>query len=202
MLWGELGTCDTSVIDLTETYCKSSSSLGYMPCIKDPDTSHCHLPGCCHFQRSGSRNSNDAYFRRGTHFLRYSSVRDYLYGSFPTSKFYYLDIQYRVGGPRTMSRNLDCCQTLPWTTTTFDGRDYRGLFRGVDENSCGLLCEASSCYDSYSFFLTEESDMIALLQFLDPISFLISPTLISTIPWAFGLFTTFFKLRRSCRCLC
>jgi hypothetical protein len=89
---------------------------------------------------------------RGTHSLRQLSMRDWPSGRWWTSDRHGLDTQQCVGSPRTMSCSLDCYQTLPWAATTFSGRDYWGLFHGVDENSCALLCEVSSCCEHGSYF--------------------------------------------------
>jgi hypothetical protein len=63
---------------------------------------------------------------RGTHSLRHLSMLNWL-GRLcerdPTSGFHCLDSLHCVGGPCTMSRSLDCCKTLPWTATTFCGRE-------------------------------------------------------------------------------
>jgi hypothetical protein len=111
---------------------------------------------------------------RGTHSLRYLSVLDWLVRRSPTSGFHYLDTWHCMGGPRTMSRSLDCGKTLPWTATTFDRRDYGGLFHGIDQNSHALLCEVSSYCDCCSIFSTDRSDAVALLLFLASTWLLIS----------------------------
>jgi hypothetical protein len=81
---------------------------------------------------------------RGTHTLRHVSMLGWLRGRYSTSGFHCLDTHHCVGGPHTISRSLDCCQTFPWTPTKFDRRDNTQLFHGVDRNSYALLCEVSS----------------------------------------------------------
>jgi len=56
-----------------------------------------------------------------------------------------LDAQHRLGGSRTVSCSLDCCETLPWPATTWpiDRIDHWGLFHGADNISRALLCKVS-----------------------------------------------------------
>jgi hypothetical protein len=64
MLWGELGTREVILTWLTHlaSHQYHSAKRHLSRIQKDPDISHCHLPGCQHLQRSGCRNDNNAYF--------------------------------------------------------------------------------------------------------------------------------------------
>jgi hypothetical protein len=67
MLWGELDTCETSVI-LTRLKCAASHHHHSVTCHvsriqKDPDFSYCYLPDSQYFQWSAWYNVNDTFFR-------------------------------------------------------------------------------------------------------------------------------------------
>ncbi|KAG2037720.1 hypothetical protein BDR03DRAFT_370556 [Suillus americanus] len=65
-------------------------------------------------------------------------------GRCPNHGFHGLGLVYNVGSPCTMSCTLDCRKILPWTATTIEYMDHRGLVHGVNENSRGLLCKDAS----------------------------------------------------------
>jgi len=115
---------------------------------------------------------------RGTRSLRHLSLFDWPCGRYHTSEFHYLDTRCCMGGPRTMSRSLDCCQTLPWAATTFDRRNYGGLLYGVDENSLTLLCEVSSyCENGFSLPLKDWIYQLCFCFLLQHYSQFVSNTL-------------------------
>jgi hypothetical protein len=111
---------------------------------------------------------------RGTHSLRHLSVSHWLCGRKPSFELYSFDTWLCVGRPRTVSHSLDGSKTLPWTATTFGGKDCRELFHDADQNSHSLLCEVSSHCDHCSVFSTKGSDMVAWLLFLASPSLLLS----------------------------
>ncbi|KAG1760484.1 hypothetical protein EDD22DRAFT_901127 [Suillus occidentalis] len=56
-----------------------------------------------------------------------------------------LDAQHCLGGPRTVSFGLDCCETLPRPATPrpIDRIDDRGLSQSADEIPRALFCKVS-----------------------------------------------------------
>jgi hypothetical protein len=67
MLWGEPGTCDTSVIltllKYVASYHHHTVACHVSRVQKDPNIPHCHLFGYQHFRRSGRCDGNNVCFR-------------------------------------------------------------------------------------------------------------------------------------------
>jgi hypothetical protein len=72
-----------------------------------------------------------------------------------------------MGGPRTVSCSPYCCEALPWTKTTVDKTDHRGLYNGLDKISHVLFCRVSQVErDYFSSDTHRVLDLLLLLHYV------------------------------------